>query len=82
MTNAELQTIIADSPNAEWFNKVETTFSFPYIGFSLKLIGFPSIFSFVNQQIEGWNKSNSLPNELKISLDFFNDRYRRLERTI
>lgn len=73
MTNDEFKAKIAESPFADWYNSIEVVFELPYIGFKIELEGVNSIFTFINQQIEGWKIIDNLPNELKRSLDFFMD---------
>lgn len=71
MTNSELKKKISESLNPEWFKNVELNIDFPYVNYSKRFVGISAVFEFANQQIKGWEKKDSLPKELAISLNYF-----------
>lgn len=66
MTQKELDKLILESPNVEWFqNNVEVNINYPAIHFQQHIKGFSSIYQFILQQINGWeNIKATLPKEL------------------
>lgn len=74
MTNVELKKIISQSPQADEYNSQEFTFNFPYLSYSKTFIGLSSVYTFVNQQLKGWQSYNDedLPAELNNSITYFN----------
>jgi hypothetical protein len=57
MTNAELKKKISEVPEQEWFKTV----SWNFVGVSIT--GLSAIYEYVNQQIDGWERYEKLPNE-------------------
>lgn len=72
MTIKELKQIIANVPEQEWFKNISITFYFSF-NQNINLTGLSAIYEFVNQQIDGWNKYDELPSELKQSISYFNN---------
>ena len=73
MTNRELKTKISKLEEPDWFNTIEENFNFHYSNYNNKFIGVSSIYEFVLQQINGWEKLDILPNELQQSLYYFQE---------
>ncbi|MDA9554842.1 DUF6161 domain-containing protein [Pelobium sp.] len=72
MTQKELDKLILESPNVDWFNNVEVNINYPAIHFQQYIKGFSSIYQFMLQQINGWEKINStLPADLANSKSHF-----------
>jgi hypothetical protein len=72
MTSNELKKKVAKAANLAWHTDVEETFNFPYVNFVLTLKGVSSIYEFVTQQINGWQKiEDPLPDELSLSKTYF-----------
>lgn len=57
MTNAELKEKISEATEQEWFKTVSWDFA------GTKITGLYAIYEFINQQVEGWEKYETLPNE-------------------
>lgn len=72
MTNSEFKKKILEVQEIEWFQNVSVSFNFGYVNYSETKIGLSTIYEFVNQQINGWEKYENLPSELKHSLNYFN----------
>ena len=74
MTLEEVREKIISSTNSEAFNLLELNLNFEQIGFVLHLKGVSSIYEFINQQVNGWNKKQeNLPDELKRSKEAFSE---------
>jgi uncharacterized Tic20 family protein len=73
MTNRELKTKISKLEQPDWFNTIEENFNFHYSNYNNKFIGVSSIYEFVLQQINGWEKLDILPYELQQSLYYFQE---------
>lgn len=71
MTNSEFKKKILEVNDFEWFKNVEETFSFPYINVSIEQKGITAIYLFINQQINGWEKIETLPAEFQNSKNYF-----------
>jgi hypothetical protein len=71
MTNTEFNKKILEATEIEWFKNIEVSFNFPYINVSIKQKGITAIYKFLNQQIEGWEKTENLPNEFENSKNYF-----------
>lgn len=71
MTNSEFKKKILEVNDVEWFKNVEETFSFPYINVSIEQKGITAIYLFLNQQINGWEKIETLPAEFQNSKNYF-----------
>ncbi|WP_396212761.1 DUF6161 domain-containing protein [Flavobacterium sp.] len=71
MTNSEFNKKILEANDIDWFKNVEETFNFPYINVSIKQKGISAIYKFLNQQIEGWDKTENLPTEFENSKNYF-----------
>ena len=82
MTTTEIREIIAKSKESKWFNSVEVTIEYPHIKFSQSLKGFSSIHKFLEQQIAGWEKHESIPSVLNSSKQHFTNLKRRLDNFI
>ncbi|MDR3236370.1 MAG: hypothetical protein LBT48_06565, partial [Prevotellaceae bacterium] len=70
MTTTELKNKIAEAIEQEWFKTISVNFSFA-VGEQMSIEGVSAIFEFVNQQVEGWEKFNNLPSELKQNKTYF-----------
>lgn len=79
MTTTELRKKITEAELPEWFNSVEASISYPNINFSIKLKGLSSIHKFLTQQINGWGKSENIPNEFEQSKRHFVNLKTRIE---
>lgn len=73
MTNRELKIQISKLEEPDWFTTIEETFNFHYIDHQLKCTGVSSIYEYILQQINGWEKIDNLPNELQQSLNYFQE---------
>ena len=82
MTTTEIRKIIAKSEEPKWFNSVEVTIEYPHIEFSQTLKGFSSIHKFLSQQINGWEKFESIPTVLDSSKQHFTNLKNRLDNFI
>lgn len=72
MTNSEFRKKLLDVANIDWFNKIKVSMNFPYIDYSNPLVGFTSIFEFVNQQITGWEHlGENIPDIFRDSKNYF-----------
>jgi len=72
MTNTELKGLVNKSPQADSYKKAEFKFDFPYLNYSQTFIGLPALFTFVNQQIKGWESiEEKIPTELANSIIYF-----------
>ena len=80
MTTTELRKKITEAELPEWFNSVEASISYPNINFSIKLKGLSSIHKFLTQQINGWGKSENIPNEFEQSKRHFVNLKTRIEQ--
>lgn len=68
MTTSEIRKIIADSEYSAWFNSVNVHIQYPHLDFDQTLTGFSTLYKFLEQQINGWDKfGEDIPNELKES---------------
>ena len=70
MTNAELKKKILEATEQEWFKTISAIFSFPLTQ-PLSFTGLSAIYAFVNQQTNGWNTFDRLPDELSQSKTYF-----------
>lgn len=82
MTTTEFRKIIAKSEDPNWFKSVLVTFEYPHIEFSQTLKGFSSIHKFLSQQIDGWEKYETIPNVLESSKQNFTNLRNRLDSFI
>lgn len=83
MTTNEIRKIIADSEYSDWLNSVNLQIEYPHLDFDQTLTGFSSVFKFLEQQINGWEKfGENIPNELKASKKQFSTFKTRLENYI
>ena len=82
MTTTEIRKIIAKSEEPKWFNSVEVTIEYPHIEFSQTLKGFSSIHKFLSEQINGWEKFESIPTVLDSSKQHFTNLKNRLDNFI
>jgi hypothetical protein len=72
MNLTDIRRTIIESPNAQWFNAIQETISFNYLGLKFQFTGLSSIYEFAEKQYEGWEKlGNNLPTELLNSKTFF-----------
>jgi hypothetical protein len=71
MTNSEFNKKIIEANDIDWFKNIEATFNFPYINVSIKQNGITAIYKLLNQQIEGWDKTENLPTEFENSKNYF-----------
>lgn len=79
MTTTEIRKIIADSEHSEWYNSVNVNIQYPHLDFDQTLTGFSTLYKFLEQQINGWNKfGEDIPNELKESKKQFSTYKTRL----
>ncbi|ELI6454974.1 DUF6161 domain-containing protein [Flavobacterium psychrophilum] len=72
MINSEFKKKILEAQEIEWFQNVSVSFNFGYVNYYETKNGLSAIYEFVNQQINGWEKYENLPSELKYSLNYFN----------
>ena len=79
MTTTELRKQISESREPEWYNSVEVTINYPHINFTQNLYGLSSIHQFLSQQANGWEKYESLPDELNQSKRHFTNLRTRIE---
>jgi len=83
MTTTEIRKIIADSEHSEWLNSVNLQIEYPHLDFNQTLTGFSSIFKFLEQQTNGYEKfGEDIPKELKDSKNQFSLLKKRLENYI
>ena len=82
MTTTDIRKIIAKSEEPKWFNSVEVTIEYPHIEFSQTLKGFSSIHKFLSQQINGWEKFESIPTVIDSSKQHFTNLKNRLDNFI
>ncbi|MEI7511692.1 MAG: hypothetical protein WCJ84_06060 [Candidatus Peregrinibacteria bacterium] len=83
MTILELRKTILESPSLDWFNDIEVNINYPYIGFSQSLRGITTIYKFLEQQLNGWEKiGNNLPQQLQNSKQYFEDIKNRIENFV
>lgn len=82
MTTTEIRKLITDSADPKWFNSVEITINFSKVGLTQTLKGFSTIHKFLTQQINGWEKYDVIPNELKASKQHFNNLRNQIENFI
>ena len=72
MTQKEVREKIAESPNAKWFNELEVDLAFEVHKFSKTIKGFSSIYSFISNQAEGWEKIDvRIPSKFRNNKNFF-----------
>lgn len=71
MTLKDFREEIAKCDNSEYLNSVAVTISYPYLNYSLKLVGLTNVYQFVLNQVKGWNKYESLSPNLNLSKVFF-----------
>ena len=72
MNTQEFRKKISESKNKDWLNDIEITVEYRHIKFSQKLKGLSSIYTFVLNQIGGWEKfGNDIPTLFQISKDYF-----------
>ena len=65
--------MINNSTNPDWLNSYQTSFTFDSIKETHDFTGFYPLFVYLNQQIDGYNElGEDLPDELKISITYFN----------
>jgi len=70
MTNTELKKKISEAPMQEWLKTISVAFNFSLTQ-QLSFTGLSAIYEYINQQIDGWNKYDNLPDELKRSKTYF-----------
>lgn len=74
MTQREIDKLILESPNVEWFNKIEVNINYPHVNFQQHFKGYSSIYKFVLQQIKGWEKiGKTVPAEIGTSKIHFDN---------
>jgi hypothetical protein len=78
MTTEELRNIIVENGYADWAVAKSVTVNYPLIGFSTELKGLTSVYEFLSQQVEGFNKYGTIPRELKT----IGQEYQRLKQEI
>lgn len=72
MTTEQVRKKIAESAEAEWYNSIEETFRFPYIGFVNTIKGVSGVYEFLSKQLDGWEKFGSdIPSQLLASKNYF-----------
>jgi len=65
MTNKEFKTQIAQAADQEWFKNVSWNFT------GTNITGLSAIYEYINQQIEGWEKYETLPQEFTAVKTYF-----------
>ncbi|SIS46383.1 hypothetical protein SAMN05421766_1025 [Zobellia uliginosa] len=82
MTTTELRNKIKESELPNWFNSAEVNIVYAHIKFDIQLIGLSSIHKFLTQQINGWEKQESIPNEFEQSKRHFTNLRNRIDNFI
>jgi hypothetical protein len=66
MTTTEIRKVIADSDNSDWYNSVNVHIQLPHLDYDQTFTGFSSVYHFLEQQINGWDKfGEDIPSEFK-----------------
>lgn len=65
MNIKEIKEFVAESENSEWLSSFNIILSNPRTGLHISLMGVINIIEFVNRQIEGFEKFETLPNEFQ-----------------
>lgn len=71
MTTKELKILVAESPKKEWLQDYNFVIDFPLVNFTTSIKGAVSIYEFLMQQIEGFEKIENLAPALVESKDRF-----------
>lgn len=83
MTTKEIRDQISQSISPDWFNSVEVDINYNHIDFNKKFLGFSSLHKFFDEQISGFEKyDDTLPKEIKESVDHFEEQKKNLENFI
>ncbi len=64
MTLKELKESVASSPNKEWLQKYELKMTYRHIKHTETIRGIINIYSFLNEQVEGYTALGNIPEEL------------------
>ncbi|AWM14209.1 hypothetical protein DI487_10330 [Flavobacterium sediminis] len=75
MTVKELTKKIAQTEFSDEINKITLNINFPHINYEIEFTGLSSIYEFFLNQNNDWSKLVNLPNELKVSSNFFKRHY-------
>jgi hypothetical protein len=68
----QFKTLASSIEDQSWINSVTVNFPFKHLHYHQQFIGLTSIYEFVAQQNEGWNKiDEKLPGELEQSKNYF-----------
>lgn len=70
MTNAEIKKKISEAPEQEWFKTITVSFDFLPLE-QQSFTGLTATYEFINQQINGWEGFDNLPDELNRSKTYF-----------
>lgn len=70
MRNDEVRKKISQSPQADSYKNYTFHLNFPSIKSSTTITGLSSLYVYVNQQIDGWDKMGDLP-DISNSIDYF-----------
>ncbi len=71
MTPSEFNALIINTPDYDVLSEIEYTYSFPYIGISVKIKGLVEIYKYAYNQFEGWNSMENRPPAYDNSLNYF-----------
>lgn len=82
MTLSEIRKKVSSSKQPKWFRAVEMTLVYPNLEFDETYKGFTSIYRFISQQANGWNKLENVPRIFESSNQHFNALKARLENFI
>lgn len=80
MTTKEFREEISKTKYPDWYKGADVTIDYPHIGFRINLEGLSSLHKFLSNQINGWDKFETLPNEFKESKQHFMTLKSSLER--
>lgn len=73
MTLSELKENIAKSPHKEWYNTFQLELNFPTIDYKLTFTGLSTLYEYILNQIDGYEKLSNLPHEFEAVKKRFKD---------
>lgn len=82
MTLKELRKTINDSEDSEYLNEIEVDIDYSHLNYSHKLVGLSDIYSFVLNQVKGWNSHEDLNYILLHSKNHFEEIKYKIEYLI
>lgn len=82
MSPKEFKELVAKSPSTEWYLQFKWSLSYPHLKFDQRYEGIPSIYDFVNRQVEAFEKMGNLPSELKLDKSLFDKAKRKIVELI